>query len=104
MGWVEQIAQLYRLHALRRQHYDSATDRAAFIDSDTQLRALIGAMDVQCQSGVGDEPLAAPARKVLRSMRSFWPGLVLFLDHPLLDLDNNASERAGFLLSLATYF
>lgn len=94
MGWVERIAQLYRLHALRRQHYDDATDQAAFIDSDTQLRELIAAMDVQCHSGVGDEQLAAPARKVLRTMRTYWPGLVLFLDHPWLDLDNNASERA----------
>lgn len=94
MGWVEQIAQLYRLHALRREHYDSVTDQAAFIDSDTQLRELIGAMDVGCRGGVSDEQLAAPARKVLRSMRTYWPGLVLFLDHPWLDLDNNASERA----------
>lgn len=94
MGWVEQIAQLYRLHALRRQHYDSATDQAAFIDNDTQLRELIEVMDVQCQSGLGDAQLGAPARKVLRTMRTYWPGLVLFLDHPWLDLDNNASERA----------
>ncbi|MBL0087515.1 MAG: IS66 family transposase [Ideonella sp.] len=94
MGWVEQIAKLYRLHALRRQHYDSASDQAAFIDSDTQLRELIEVMDVQCQSGLGNEQLAAPARKVLRTMRTYWPGLVLFLDHPWLDLDNNASERA----------
>lgn len=94
MDWVEQIAKLYRLHALRRQHYDNATDQGAFIDNDTQLRELIEAMDVQCQSGVGDAQLAAPARKVLRTMRTYWPGLVLFLDHPWLDLDNNASERA----------
>lgn len=94
MGWVEQIAQLYRLHALRRQHYDSATDQAAFIDSDTRLRELIESMDVRSQSGVVDEQLAGPARKVLRTMRTYWPGLVLFLDHPWLDLDNNASERA----------
>lgn len=94
MGWVEQIALLYRLHALRRQHDDNATDQAAFIDTDTQLRALIEVMNVQCQSGLGDVQLAAPARKVLRTMRTYWPGLVLFLDHPWLDLDNNASERA----------
>lgn len=94
MGWVEQIAQLYRLHALRRQHYDNATDQAAFSDNDAQLRKLIEVMDVQCQTGLGDEQLAAPARKVLRTMRTYWPGLVLFLDHPWLDLDNNVSERA----------
>jgi transposase len=55
---------------------------------------LIEAMDVQCQSGLDDAQLGAPARKVLRTMRRYWSGLVLFLDHPWLDLDNNASERA----------
>ena len=94
MGWVEQIAQLYCLHALRRQHYDNAADQAAFIDSDTELRKLIDVMNVQCLSDADNEQLAAPARKVLRTMRTYWPGLVLFLDHPWLDLDNNASERA----------
>jgi transposase len=94
MGWVEQIAQLYRLHALRREFYDAAADGAAFIASDVQLRDLIGSMDIGCQTGVADAQLAAPARKVLRTMRAYWPGLVLFLDHPWLDLDNNAAERA----------
>ncbi len=94
MGWVEQIALLYRLHALRRELYDAAADQAAFIASDVQLRELIAAMDIRGQSGVADEQLAAPARKVLRTMRAYWPGLVLFLDHPWLDLDNNAAERA----------
>jgi transposase len=94
MGWVEQIAQLYRLHALRRELYDDATDQAAFVASDVQLRELIGSMDIGGQTGLADEQLAAPARKVLRTMRAYWPGLVLFLDHPWLDLDNNAAERA----------
>jgi len=94
MGWVDQIAQLYRLHALRGEHYDSTADQAAFIASDVQLRELIALMDRRCQSGVADAQLAAPARKVLRTMRAYWPGLVLFLEHPWLDLDNNAAERA----------
>jgi transposase len=94
MGWVEQIAQLYRLHALRRGHYEAAADLTAFIASDVQLRELLASMDQRCQSGVGDPQLAGPARKVLRTMHAYWPGLVLFLEHPWLDLDNNASERA----------
>lgn len=94
MGWVEKIAQLYRLHALRREHYDSAADQAAFIASDVQLRELIASMAQHCQAGVADAQLPAPARKVLRTMRTYWPGLVLFLEHPWLDLDNNAAERA----------
>ena len=34
------------------------------------------------------------ARKVLRTLRTYWAGLVLFLEHPWLELDNNAAERA----------
>ena len=94
MGWVEQIAQLYRLHALRRDQDDSAGGEATFIACDGQLREIIATMDQQCEAGVADAQLAAPARKVLRTMRRYWPGLVLFLEHPWLDLDNNAAERA----------
>lgn len=86
MGWVEQIAQLYRLHALRRRHYDDATDQAGFIASDVELRELITSIDMRCQSGWADAQLAAPARKALRTMRVYWTGLVLFLEHPWLDL------------------
>lgn len=94
MGWVEQIARLYRLQALRRRHYDDATDQAAFMDSDGQLRELVATMDQRCRSAVADPQTPEPARKVLRTMRAYWPGLVVFLEHPWLDLDNNAAERA----------
>ena len=95
-AWVEQIAQLYKLHAMRRAHradVDGA-DPAVFATCDQQLRELVALMDQQCQAGISDAQLAAPARKVLRTLRAYWPGLVLFLDHPWLDLDNNAAERA----------
>lgn len=95
-AWVEQIAQLYKLQALRRAHCASApgADAAVFATCDQQLRELVASMDRQCQAGMSDAQLATPARKVLRTLRAYWAGLVLFLDHPWLDLDNNAAERA----------
>lgn len=43
---------------------------------------------------MADLELAAPACKVLRVMKSYWPGLVVFVEHPWLDLDNDVAERA----------
>lgn len=93
MRWVEQIGQLYALHASRRAHA-ADTQAAAFAQPDAQLRELLAQMSRQCEAGLHDAQLARPARKVLRTMRAYWPGLVLFLEHPHIGLDNNASERA----------
>lgn len=93
MGWVQQIGQLYRLHAQRREHAGDMVSEG-FVESDTRLRALLAAMSTQCDTELSDAQLAEAARKVLRTLRSYWPGLVRFLDHPFIDLDNNAAERA----------
>jgi transposase len=35
-----------------------------------------------------------PAQKgALESMRNHWPGLIVFVDHPEIPMDNNESER-----------
>lgn len=93
MAWVQQIARLYTLHDLRRQHADEVDGRG-FLDSDRQLRELLQTMSRLCDAGLADPQLAGAARKVLRTLRAHWPGLVRFLDDPQIDLDNNAAERA----------
>lgn len=91
MGWVEQIGVLYALHARRRACADAPEDAARV---DEQLRAALEAMRKRCDTELVDTKLACAATKVLRSMSHFWDGLTLFVDHPGIDLDNNASERA----------
>lgn len=92
MGWVGLIGELYALHARRRQQW--ADGDATFKDSDAQTRALVASMEQRCLDELADTALAGAAHKVLRTLRTYWAGLILFLDHPAIDLDNNAAERA----------
>ena len=107
MGWAGQIGQLYRLHELRRRAHDGGhgehgacgdgndvAGTAAFIEHDRQLRQAVQAMQARCDDALADAQLATPARKVLQSLKVHWSGLVVFVEHPWLDLDNNAAERA----------
>ena len=91
--WVQRVGELYDLHRTRRMLMHS-TSPAAFIEADARLREHVEALQQQCESQLTDPQLASPARKVLRVLKSYWPGLVVFVEHPWMDLDNNAAERA----------
>jgi len=92
MAWVAQIGQVYALHAKRRQHADDPAS-TAFIESHTQLTALLAALLAQCETELSDADKPKPAAHALRALRLYWPGLVLHIDHPFIDLDNNEAER-----------
>lgn len=71
-----------------------APSSRSFIEADARLREHVLLLQRRCDEQLADSQLSAPARKVLRVMKSYWPGLVVFVEHPWLDLDNNAAERA----------
>lgn len=104
MGWVQRIGELYTLHARRRLEWSRREPQ--WCDTDQQLRALVQSMHQDWQSQLQDPALGAPAHKVLRNVRQYWPGLTLFLAHPLLDLDNNQAERAlrGAVVGRKNYY
>ena len=91
--WVQHIGQLYELHRVRRQQLGAPT-APAFMAADTRLREHVRLLEQRCNEELADPQLAGPARKVLKVMKSYWPGLIVFIEHPWLDLDNNAAERA----------
>lgn len=91
--WVQHIGQLYELHRARRLQ-TAAPSSPAFVEADARLREHVLLLQQRCDEQLADLGLAARARKVLRVMKSYWPGLVVFLEYPWLDLDNNAAERA----------
>jgi len=72
----------------------SQTDSDAFGVVDQLLRQQIEAIHRQCQAELQQADLHAKVHAVLRSMVRHWAGLVTFVDHPKLDLDNNQSERS----------
>ena len=42
---------------------------------------------------LADEKLREPCRKVLVSLNEHWTGLTLFVDDPMIPMDNNYGER-----------
>lgn len=91
--WVQRIGELYALHSCRRAVM-ADTSATAYLEATAKLRDHVEVLRLQCEVELADAELGAPARKVLRVMQSYWPGLTVFVDHPWLDLDNNSAERA----------
>ena len=91
MVWVDAIAQLYRLNDLRLA---APRGSARYTEHDVALRGALQDMADQRARSLSEATLCEPALKVLRSMDKHWGGLTVFVDHPLVPMDNNIAERA----------
>jgi transposase len=90
-GWVARIGQLYKDNEDRLLALDSKP--AEFAQKDGQLRRHVEEMAEQTKQELA-EPKLHPARKgVLLSLQEHWSGLVVFVEHPEVPMDNNAAER-----------
>jgi transposase len=88
--WLERIAELYDRNDARLavQH-----DAAACAAADQQLRQQVAAIAQQRDAELEQPDLHPACRKALTSMHNHWPSLTVFVDHPEVPMDNNASER-----------
>ena len=99
LGWLAQIGKLYGLHDQRRLAYKATGEdpasagHAEFCRFDLAVREEVTAMRSRVHDTLADVQLAEPARKVLLSLREHWDGLMLFVERPWLDMDNNFAER-----------
>ena len=91
MVWVERIGELYRLHAERGLAAPDSAERAA---CELRLRQAVQCMAEAREAALAQPQLAAPAVKVMQSMKKHWPGLTVFLEQAHLPMDNNTAERA----------
>jgi len=89
-GWVECIGELYRLN---RQRLRVRGDAPAFAVADAELRGAVERMAVWREAELANAEVGGIARKTLKSMATHWTGLVVFLDHPDVPMDNNTAER-----------
>lgn len=93
LQWMERIGQLYALHHKRQSlATDTKSDEYRLIDQ--LLQRQVQALEQCYRRELAQPDLPARARQVLRSLHHYWPGLLTFMAHPLIDLDNNQSERA----------
>ena len=90
MGWVDEIAQLYHLNALRLQAPANSAQRAV---QQERLQQAVVHMAQQRDRGLAGGWLGEPASAVLRSMATHWSGLTVFVAHAHIPMDNNVAER-----------
>ncbi len=89
-SWVERIAKLYKLNHKRLEERSSASRSMA---KDRTLRRFISKMKAAWKGELADETLHAAQRKVLVRLKDHWDGLMLFVKHPDISMDNNEAER-----------
>jgi len=91
LGWVDKIAMLYHLN---KQRLAVLNDPQAFGEVQAKLAAALDQMASERDAQLADANLHRACHKVLESLKQHWPGLVLFLKHPEVSMDNNRAERA----------
>ena len=98
--WVERINRLFASNDQRRQAWfqKQAGPLAAL---DAEVRRQVQEMKEVLERELAEGQLAGEPQKVLQSMRRHWQGLTVFVDHPQVPMDNNASERANRPLAVA---
>jgi transposase len=67
---------------------------SAFAEADTQVRDALAQMAKHRDEQLQDKELLTVRRKVLTSLNDHWEGLLIFVEHPEVPMDNNAAERA----------
>jgi len=88
--WIKDIDLLFHLNNKR---LEVLTEPDKFSQADLALRHALDAMKQNYENELKGEDLHPLKRKVLKSLRDHWSGLLIFVDHPEIPMDNNLSER-----------
>jgi transposase len=88
--WIDRINQLFHLND---QRLEVLSDKNRFQAADQLLRKALKTFRRTYLKELKSDNLHSIARKALKSLRTHWPGLLIFLDHPEIPMDNNLSER-----------
>jgi len=89
IDWVKKIGQLYALNKKRLKLLDTPE----FEIAQQNLQDAVDEMAICCNQQLDDPKLSDACRKVLESLKRHWSGLVLFVAHPEIPMDNNHAER-----------
>lgn len=90
LAWVDRIGQLYHFNNLRVQHKPNSK---AFRENDHLLKQAIKDMSKQLALETQDLQILPSAKKLLKSLAAHWEGLMVFVQHPDVPMDNNVAER-----------
>ncbi|MYG52176.1 MAG: IS66 family transposase [Rhodospirillaceae bacterium] len=95
--WIERFASVFRLNKERLKHYDPALalelQSPAFDAAHAALKKAVEQLFAQGEAELADLPDTARQGKALRSLLKHREGLSVFVDNPLVPMDNNLPER-----------
>jgi len=89
LDWVKKIGQLYDLNKNRL----SLLDTPEFETAQQNLQHAVDDMAISRDQQLTDSKIHHACRKVLESLERHWSGLILFVKHPHVPMDNNHAER-----------
>ena len=90
LEWLSRIRELYQLNRTRLKH---PPDSLEFAAADAKLREQVAMMATERDAELSLTTLHYACPKVLKSLSEHWSGLTLFVDDPVIPLDNNYGER-----------
>lgn len=88
--WVQQIGTVFHLNHQRLSYRRGS---AGFARADQALRKAIGVMQRKRDRQLREQRMDAECVSVLKSLKSHWEGLKVFVDHPHIPMDNSEAER-----------
>lgn len=89
IDWIKKIGQLYALNKKRLLLLNTPE----FETAQQNLQQAVDEMAICCNQQLDEPNLKTTCRKVLESLKRHWSGLVLFVAHPEIPMDNNRAER-----------
>jgi transposase len=89
-SWLEEIGTLYECNDKRLALSAGTPEYAA---AERILRERVEHVRQRCESELSQPKLLVPQQKTLASLQAHWPGLVVFVDHAEVPMDNNEAER-----------
>jgi transposase len=90
-GWVERIGALYDCNHRR---LEAPRQAPLFTACDQEVRQCVAALEQQREQELDEAGLHPARRRVLESLRHYWTGLTVFVEHPEVPMDNNTAERS----------
>ena len=89
-GWIKRINMAFHLNNRRLV---VLSDKEQFELADKALREHIDVIRKTCLDELMTPEVHPVICKALESLQKHWKGLLVFLDHPEIPMDNNLSER-----------
>ena len=90
-SWIDRIDVLMGQNRVRTA---ALGDDAQFQVHDDMLRSMVTQMKAEIDKQLNDKDLVKERRDELESLIRHWTGLTVFVNNPLVPMDNNAAERA----------